>query len=279
MKRFIISEQERAEIKKLYDLREDMMSDFLKGFMSMGGLDAGEKLSNDKSTEEKPNDNSTDVEKKDDVSPKTVIDGDVKVTGNFNSEQLKNINYLIDEMNKIGLKDPLAQIGVLSVINKESNFIPVNENSYATTSNDRLRKLFGKRLSKYSDEELSQLKKNDREFFNVIYAKTVGNQGGDDGYKYRGRGFNQLTGIKNYEKYGQLIGMGNKLVEDPELVNDTEIAAKIAIAFLIGNKSPSSFPKFESKVEAASYFADINAGGSSSHRSKAIEKTENFAVA
>jgi predicted chitinase len=245
----------------------------------MGGLDTGEKLSNDKSTEEKPTDKSTDVEKTDDVSPKTVIDGDVKVTGNFNSEQLKNINYLIDEMNKIGLKDPLAQIGVLSVINKESNFIPVNENSYATTSNDRLRKLFGKRLSKYSDEELSQLKKNDREFFNVIYAKTVGNQGGDDGYKYRGRGFNQLTGIKNYEKYGQLIGMGNKLVEDPELVNDTEIAAKIAIAFLIGNKSPSSFPKFKSKVDAASYFADINAGGSSSHRSKAIEKTENFAVA
>ena len=53
------------------------------------------------------------------------------------------------------------------------------------------------------------MKKDDRKFFNVIYAKTVGNQGGDDGFKYRGRGFNQLTGIKNYEKYGQLIGMGN----------------------------------------------------------------------
>ena len=274
--RFIISEDEKRQIKKLYNLKEDMVTDFIKNLLSVGGPKIGENPSTEKTTD--PN-KPEDVDKKDDVSPGTVVDGKVKITGSFNSEQLKNINYMIDEMNRTGIKDPLAQIGILSVINKECNFTPKNENSYATTSNERLRKLFGKRLSKYSDSELSELKKDDKKFFNVIYAKTVGNQGGDDGFKYRGRGFNQLTGIKNYEKYGQLIGMGNKLVEDPELVNDTEIAAKIAIAFFTNGKTPD-FPDFGNEKDAAIYFADINAGGRpGSHRDKAIEKLDNFEVA
>ena len=87
-------------------------------------------------------------------------------------------------MNEAGITDPYAQVGILSVIAKESGFVPKSEYSYSTTSNQRLRKIFGKRLSKYSDSELSSLKQNDKNFFNVVYAKVVGNQGGDDGYRY-----------------------------------------------------------------------------------------------
>ena len=75
------------------------------------------------------------------------------------------------------------------------------------------------------------MKKDPKKFFNVVYSKTVGNQSGNDGYIYRGRGFNQLTGRGNYKRMGEKIGMGNKLVENPELVNDPEIASKIAIEF------------------------------------------------
>jgi|LakMenEpi03Aug12_release.lakeMendotaPanAssembly.Ray.scaffolds.fasta_scaffold354786_3 predicted chitinase len=271
MKKFVITEQEKKQIRGLYNLDEQMSSDFFNSLLSMfggknifGKSDSGTTSSDDSDT------------KDDDVR---VENGKVKIVGNFDSEQLKNINYLIDEMNNQGITDPYAQIGILSVINKESGFVPKNEFSYSKTSNQRLRKLFGKRLSKYSDSELNSLKSDDRKFFNVIYAKTVGNQGGDDGYRYRGRGFNQLTGIKNYERYSNLIGMGNKLVEDPDLVNDTKIAAKIAIVFLTNGKSGSSLPKFDSKKEAASYFADVNAGGSTSHRAAALEKTKNFEVA
>lgn len=281
-KKFIITENERREIRKLYRLSEDLnftpdeLDIAARFFLSK---DNDKDVTTDIPSESGKTD-SEEVEKSSEETKDVRIEnGKVKITGNFNNDQLNNINFLIDEMNKEGITDPYAQVGILSVIKKESGFIPKSEVSYSKTSNGRLRKLFGKRLEKYSDSELDELKKDDRKFYNVIYAKTVGNQGGDDGYNYRGRGFNQLTGIKNYEKYGNLIGMGNKLVEDPDLVNDPKIAAKIALKFFTKGKSPSEFPRFNTKEEAAIKFADINAGGGvSSHRDSALKASENFEV-
>jgi len=210
-----------------------------------------------------------------DISP-TVIKGNVKLLSGFTTKQVENIEYLIDEMNENGITNPYTQIGILSVIGKETGYIPKSEYSYSTTGNYRLRQLFGSRLSKYTEEELNTLKKDDRNFFNVIYAKTVGNRGGEDGYNYRGRGFNQLTGIENYRTYGKMIGMGDELVNNPDLVNDREIAAKIAIAFFTKGKSASTIPEFNNKEAAAIYFADLNAGGSSRHRQPALDKSKNF---
>lgn len=208
-----------------------------------------------------------------------IATGDVLLKGNFDGVQRKNISLLIDEMKKIGINNPYTQIGILSVISKESNFRPKGEVSYATTSNSRIRTVFGSRVAGYSDSELNDLKKDPKQFFNVVYAKTVGNQGGDDGWTYRGRGFNQLTGIKNYEKYGRMIGMGDDLVKNPDLVNDPKIATKIALAFFTKGKPGSSFPNFNNKEEAAGYFADINAGGhTSSHRKNALIASTKFDV-
>lgn len=58
----------------------------------------------------------------------------------------------------------------------------------------------------------------------------LGNIAFGDGAKYKGRGFIQLTGRANYEKYGLKIEAG--LYGNPELANDPEIAAKILAAFL-----------------------------------------------
>jgi predicted chitinase len=282
-KKFIITENERREIRKLYRLSEDYsLTDAEKSIAAkFWGLDKpdDEDVTTDVPSESGKTD-SEEVEKSSgDTQDVRIENGKVKITGDFKSEQLSNINFLIDEMNKAGITDPYAQVGILSVIKKESGFIPKSEVSYSKTSNERLRKLFGKRLRKYSESELDELKKDDRQFYNVIYAKTVGNQGGDDGYNYRGRGFNQLTGIKNYEKYGNLIGMGNQLVENPDLVNDPKIAAKIALKFFTKGKSPLEFPKFKTKEEAAIKFADINAGGGvSSHRDSALKASGNFEV-
>lgn len=281
-KKLIITEEERRQIRKLYSLNEEEgLTDFERSIAAkFFGLDKTEKDDDTDIPSESGNTDSSEVEKSSGETKDTRIEnGKVKITGNFNDEQLNNINFLIDEMNKAGITDPYAQVGILSVIKKESGFIPKSEVSYHKTKAERLRKLFGKRLEKYSDSELDELKKDDKKFFNVIYAKTVGNQGGDDGYNYRGRGFNQLTGIKNYEKYGNMIGMGNQLVEDPDLVNDPKIAAKIALKFFTKGKSPSEFPKFNTKEEAAIKFADINAGGGvSSHRDSALKASENFDV-
>jgi len=290
-KRILISESEKKQIKKLYNIEEGFVDDILNFVKEKGsyaidkvkdflGFDEEEKENDTKKNEEEKIldefDKMSDEDKE--KFQKMVKYGDVEIKGSFDGKQKKNISLLIDEMEKNGVKNPYTQIGILSVIAKESGFVPKGEVSYATTSNSRIRKIFNQRVAKYSDEELSKLKKDQKKFFNVVYSKTVGNQGGDHGWIYRGRGFNQLTGIKNYEKYGYLIGMGKKLVENPELLNEPEIASKIAIKFLLKGKKDKDLPNFDSKEEAAIYFADINAGGSSSHRNEAISASKKFDV-
>jgi putative chitinase len=64
----------------------------------------------------------------------------------------------------------------------------------------------------------------------------LGNQGPPDGTLFKGRGFVQLTGRANYQQIGAAIGMGNQLVQNPDLANDPDVAAKILAAFLQSKK-------------------------------------------
>ena len=63
----------------------------------------------------------------------------------------------------------------------------------------------------------------------------LGNRGAPDGSLFKGRGFIQLTGRANYQQIGDAIGLGDQLVQQPDLANDPDIAAKVLAAFL-GNK-------------------------------------------
>jgi putative chitinase len=63
--------------------------------------------------------------------------------------------------------------------------------------------------------------------------KDLGNKGLGDGEKFKGRGFIQLTGRANYQRHGEALGLGNKLVENPDLANEPEIAARLLASFLI----------------------------------------------
>ena len=64
------------------------------------------------------------------------------------------------------------------------------------------------------------------------YRRDLGNKGPPDGEKFRGRGFIQLTGRINYRQYGEVIGLGNELADNPELANQADIAAQLLAAFL-----------------------------------------------
>lgn len=206
-----------------------------------------------------------------------VINGKIDFSkGNFSPEQIKNINFLIDEMNNKQIIDPNTQIGILSVIGKESGFVPKNEISYENTPNQDIRKIFWDRVA-VSDTELTELKKNQEVFFNKVYATTTGNEWWNDGRKYRGRGYNQLTGKDNYKHYGELTG--TDILNNPDSLNDPIVASKIALAFFTQWKEYSSFPQFTTKDAAAIYFADINAGGHpGGHRADALHVTEKFDI-
>lgn len=64
------------------------------------------------------------------------------------------------------------------------------------------------------------------------FRSDLGNQAKGDGARYCGRGYIQLTGRFNFQKYGTALGMGNKLALEPELASDSTIAGKLLAAFL-----------------------------------------------
>lgn len=59
------------------------------------------------------------------------------------------------------------------------------------------------------------------------YAHILGNTSKDDGFKYRGRGFVQITGKSNYQRYSKIFN--KDFVAKPELVENKEIAAAILV--------------------------------------------------
>lgn len=64
------------------------------------------------------------------------------------------------------------------------------------------------------------------------HAIQYGYSGGEN---YYGRGYIQLTHDFNYLIYGQRIGMGDKLVKNPELALQPDIAARLFVAYFKRN--------------------------------------------
>jgi peptidoglycan L-alanyl-D-glutamate endopeptidase CwlK len=60
----------------------------------------------------------------------------------------------------------------------------------------------------------------------------LGNTGKPDGERFKGRGFVQLTGRDNYQRIGAKIGLGDGLLQNPDLANDPDVAARILASFL-----------------------------------------------
>lgn len=202
------------------------------------------------------------------ISP---VQGNVKIDG-LSGIQKKNAEDIVAALNKYGIINPLSQKAILSVIGKESGFVPKDEISYANTDNERIRMIFGKRVSDLSDTELTNLKKNDDSFWDRVYGGRYGNDKKGDGSKYRGRGFNGLTFKSNYKKYNRLLqenGVKVDIVSNPDRLNDTDIAAEVnALYFLngltnkaskkkFGNDDPNDFNSFDKALGAA---VNANAG-------------------
>ncbi|WP_165184750.1 glycoside hydrolase family 19 protein [Caulobacter soli] len=64
---------------------------------------------------------------------------------------------------------------------------------------------------------------------NSVYRNRNGNTAPDDGWRYRGRGFIQLTGRDNYVEAGKLLGW--PLVDKPQMAEDPAGALATACAY------------------------------------------------
>lgn len=75
--------------------------------------------------------------------------------------------------------------------------------------------------------------RNARALANKVYGGRMGNTGPNDGYLYRGGGFNQLTGKDNYVAASKWTGLD--LVKHPEQARTIPVAAQIACDFWRAN--------------------------------------------
>jgi predicted chitinase len=205
-----------------------------------------------------------------------------KISHNYSGEAAENINKIIAAGKKHGITNPNTIVGILSIVGKESGFVPKSETSYAGTSNKRIRSIFGSRVStdKYSDSELNKIKANPDTFWEAVYGyktnmgiKNLGNDKPGDGGTYRGRGYNQLTGKSNYKRTGEDIGQD--LVKNPDLVNNVDIAAEVLFSYLKRVITPKrikgGLDGFTSVDDAVKNVARANAGWGNSYDSTNVK--------
>lgn len=113
----------------------------------------------------------------------------------------------------------------LSQIAHESNYLRFIKESY-NYSAERILKVFPKYFK--NKKEATKYEGN-YELLNKVYANRMGNgdEASGDGFKYRGRGFIQLTGFNNYKKYG--------LENCPDKLLEPELSWEVAILFFKNN--------------------------------------------
>jgi peptidoglycan L-alanyl-D-glutamate endopeptidase CwlK len=121
-----------------------------------------------------------------------------------------NLPFILNALAEKGLVDkPMVLMALASIRAETEGFEPISEGKsrYNTSPGGNPFDLYDKR-------------------------RDLGNQGKGDGALFKGRGFIQLTGRANYLKHGQAIGLGNQLIDHPDLANDSVIAAKLLVSFL-----------------------------------------------
>ena len=157
----------------------------------------------------------------------------------INQDQKKNMDMIEASLKKQGITDPKMIAAIKGNVMKESGGKSISENmNYGGTDNKRIRDIFGSRAAGKSDAELNDIKKDPSKMGEMMYGKDtkigqgMGNTEAGDGFKYRGRGFVQLTGKNNYAAASKAIYGDDRLVKNPDMVNDPQVAADVAAWYM-----------------------------------------------
>ena len=143
--------------------------------------------------------------------------------GGLNLEKLKGhipdsvIAQIPDTASKFKIDTPLKLAHFLAQCGHESGgFKVVSEN--LNYSSDGLKKIFPKYFKTVLAENYA---KNPQKIANLVYGNRMGNgpESTGEGFKFRGRGFIQLTGKNNYSEF-------DKFVEDDILSNPDLVSSK-----------------------------------------------------
>jgi putative chitinase len=152
---------------------------------------------------------------------------------NFKLDALKGhildsvIAQIPDTAAKFGITTPLRLAHFLSQCGHESGgFKAVSEN--LNYSADGLKKIFGKYFTGTLNESYAR---QPEKIANRVYSSRMGNgdEKSGDGFKFRGRGYIQLTGKSNYAAFDKTVS--EDIIANPDLVATKYPLASAAFFF------------------------------------------------
>lgn len=160
---------------------------------------------------------------------------------NTQTKASEGIKALIAACDKVGLTTKEQKCALLGIAGGECGWVPTEESYIYSPS--RLKQIFSFATDADAEKYANANKKNisRQEFFSWVYGPTtrgknfLGNKTDEDGGKFYGRGFIQLTGRANYEKYNKMAKEINPLidiVQFPDLLNELNIGALIAALYI-----------------------------------------------
>lgn len=150
----------------------------------------------------------------------------------LNSTQKYNLDVIIQTFKDQGVTNVYSIAAVCAIVSKESTFKLVRENM--NYSAKRLQQVFSLDSSK-----ANSIANNPQKIANWVYGATpngkrtvanaYGNTGPDDGWKYRGGGFNQLTFKGNYDKYAKIVGIN--IGSNPDAIDNPKDMSKVLYSY------------------------------------------------
>lgn len=147
-----------------------------------------------------------------------------------NKKTVENIDTILDRFDKtdIKIKEVEKKAYMLATVRHEcgADMLPITENMRYSAG--RLMQVWPNRFR--TNREARKYAYKPRELANKVYGGRLGN-GLLDGYRFRGRGYVQITGHTNYLKFSKLLGVD--LLTDPDLAKKPEIAAEILVRGMI----------------------------------------------
>jgi putative chitinase len=154
-----------------------------------------------------------------------------------NAEQLRQLKIdtaLVDPFNetfeRFGIVTPAQQASWIGQCGHEcGNFRIMEENlNYRAPTLLKLFPQTPKRVWGFTPESAAAYEKQPQRIANRIYGNRMGNrdEASGDGFRFRGSGFLQLTGMNNFYHAGQALGVD--FIMQPELVRTPMYAAQTA---------------------------------------------------
>ena len=170
-----------------------------------------------------------------------------------NKDKKRRINKIILECVEKGITSNFSIASLLSICSKESSFDLKSEGFLYSASrlpevwsyfkkNDPVEKGFVNPTTKKADSPKYQ-----ERIANIVYTEKpvgvrsngYGNTKEGDGWKYRGRGYNQITFKSGYEKASKNSGVD--LVKNPERLLEEDVATAALVGFFNGRRRTTKF--------------------------------------